>query len=206
MNLLAHLYLADLTGTSAAGQLLGDRVKGRLDGAMEAEIERGIRLHRAIDGFTDRHPLTAQLRDHFAPPLRRYAGILVDIGFDYCLARSWAHYSDTALESFAETLVNTARQQWPAGPQWPHRPGTGLTQVLIDYRRPAGLQRALNSVDARLRRPSPLPAALPALLAQQQALTTAFDTFFPQLCAHARRASQPGYFQSTTAVPRTLSS
>lgn len=184
MNLLAHFYLADLTATSAAGQLLGDSVKGRLNGSLGADIERGIRLHRAIDSFTDSHPLSADLRRRFTPPLRRYAGILVDIGFDYCLARNWDQYSDTPLSQFSRQVVARVRQEWPAAAA--PAPGTGLAQVLVGYQWPAGLQRALDSVDRRLRRPSPLADALPALMAQQTHLQQAFDVFFPELCAYAQ--------------------
>jgi len=185
MNLLAHFYLADLTATSAAGQLLGDRVKGRLDGRLDADIERGIRLHRAIDSFTDSHRLTADLRRRFAPPLRRYGGILVDIGFDYCLSRDWTRYSNTPLPTFARQVVNQARREWPATAA--PAPDTGLARALATYGQPHGLQCALDSVDRRLRRPSPLPEALPALMAQQTHLQAAFDVFFPELCVYARR-------------------
>src|SRR5699024_7195222 len=141
MNLLAHLYLADMTGTSMAGQILGDRIKGRLDGRFAPDVERGIRLHRAIDGFTDRHAVTSDLRRRFAPPLRRYGGILVDIGFDYCLARGWACYSDTALPRFADYAALCVARGWPPDESMPAHRFAGLAQVLAGYRRPAGLQR-----------------------------------------------------------------
>lgn len=185
MNLLAHLYLADLTGTSMAGQILGDRIKGRLDGRFAPNVEQGIRLHRAIDGFTDRHPATAALRRRFAPPLRRYGGILVDIGFDCCLARNWARHCVTELPRFAAHAVTRVAREWPAAETMPTRLVTDLPRVLVDYRHPHGLQRALDSVDRRLARPSPLPTALPALLDQYEAMAEAFATFFPELCEYA---------------------
>lgn len=190
MNLLAHLYLADITGTSMAGQILGDRIKGRLDGRFAPNVEQGIRLHRAIDGFTDRHPVTADMRQRFAPPLRRYGGILVDIGFDYCLAHNWAQYSDTALPRFAYDAVTRVQREWPAGGPMPAHRFAGLATVLAGYRQPQGLQRALDSVDSRLQRPSPLPDALPALLNEYEALAAGFETFFTQLCEYATRHVQ----------------
>ena len=71
MNLLVHLYLAERTGTSAAGQILGDMVKGRLDGRHGAAVERGIRLHRGIDRVSDDHEAHRAMRRRFSPPLRR---------------------------------------------------------------------------------------------------------------------------------------
>lgn len=186
MNLLAHLYLAELTGTSAAGQILGDMVKGRLDGRHGARVEAGIRLHREIDSFTDRHPITAELRQRFAPPLRRYGGILVDIGFDHCLATHWPRYSELPLAHAASRMAARAHREWPNDAPMAAQRLNGLETVLVDYRRPAGLQRALDSVARRLRRASPLPGALPALLNEYEALAAGFDAFFPELCAHAR--------------------
>ncbi|HLQ86371.1 MAG TPA: acyl carrier protein phosphodiesterase, partial [Salinisphaeraceae bacterium] len=124
---------------------------------------------------------------------------IVDIGFDYCLVQAWPQYSDTPLPRFARACVERARAEWPAAVATP-APDAGLAQALASYGRAQGLQRALDSVDRRLRRPSPLPRALPALQAQQPRLQRAFDEFFPQLCAHAQE------FQRTVAVPRTLSS
>ncbi|HLQ85374.1 MAG TPA: ACP phosphodiesterase, partial [Salinisphaeraceae bacterium] len=164
MNLLAHLYLAETSHTSAAGQILGDMVKGRLEGRLDAYTEAGIRLHRSIDSFTDRHPITAELKQQFAPPLRRYAGILVDIGFDYCLARRWPQYSDQSLASSAQAMVARARAEWPTHAPMPARRLQGLDRVIAAYAQADGIQRALDSVASRLRHPNPLAQALPALL------------------------------------------
>lgn len=187
VNLLAHFYLANLTATSAAGQLLGDLVKGPLDGTFGPSIERGIMLHRAIDSFTDTHPTTVDLRRRFAPPLRRYAGILIDIGFDHCLARQWIDYSDVELSQFAEQIAARAYRDWPPQAPQPAPQQAALTQVLINYKHPAGLQRALDSVDRRLTRTSPVASALPALMAEYPALERGFEHFFPALCAHIQQ-------------------
>lgn len=184
MNLLAHLYLAELSDTSAAGQILGDMVKGELDGYYDSRTEAGIRLHRRIDSFTDRHPVPAQLRRRFAPPLRRYAGILIDIGFDHCLARRWRSYCDRPLAQSARQMVTRARSEWPPNAPIPSQRLAGLDHAIAGYVQPAGLQRALDSVARRLRHDSPLPAALPALLAEYDAMAAGFETYFPQLCAH----------------------
>jgi|SRR5699024_5627952 len=189
MNLLAHLYLAERTQTSAAGQILGDMVKGRLDDRYNADIMQGIHLHRRIDSFTDQHPVTAQLRRQFAPPLRRYGGILVDIGFDHCLARRWHDYSNQPLPQFAAAVVARARQTWPHNGPMPAQHLAGLDQVIAAYDDPTGLQRALASVSNRLQRTNPLAQALPALLQRMPAIGAGFEAFFPALCAHVEQTA-----------------
>lgn len=187
MNILAHLYLADDSSTSAAGQILGDMVKGRLDGRYTATIENGIRLHRAIDSFTDQHKVTAKLRQRFVPPFRRYAGILVDIGFDYCLATQWSYYSHQPLPEFTRQAMARVGREWPAGAPCVIERFTGLDTVMNAYRQPPGLQRALDSVARRLRYDNPLPRALPALLHEYEQLAAGFDVFFPILRDHVNQ-------------------
>ncbi len=190
MNILAHLYLADRTRTSAAGQILGDMVKGPLDGRYPAEVEHGIALHRRIDSFTDWHPITTDLRRRFEPPLRRYAGILVDIGFDYCLASNWRGHSTITLEHFAPAAVARVQRQWPAQAPIPASRLNGLGAVLVAYRRPAGIQRALDSVGRRLKRDDPLGGALPRLLDEQAYLAAGFEQFFPELCHYVEEQAK----------------
>ena len=79
MNFLAHFHLAWPDEGLITGGLEGDYIKGPLHGALPPQIERGIRLHRAIDAYTDGHPLIQQLRRDLPPGLRRYAGILIDL-------------------------------------------------------------------------------------------------------------------------------
>ncbi|GAB3686074.1 acyl carrier protein phosphodiesterase [Salinisphaera aquimarina] len=177
MNLLAHFYLAQCSGTSYAGQVLGDVVKGRLDDRYSAAISQGIRLHRHIDRFSDDHANHLALRNRFEPPLRRYAGILVDIGFDFSLARAWPAYSDQSLATFASQTEQRVRAEWPDAAPFDNSRMQGLAGILAGYDKPEGLQRALDSVARRLRRANPVSDALPELLMQRDA----FDDALPAL-------------------------
>lgn len=190
MNLLAHLWLAERSDTSAAGQMLGDIIKGRLGCELPVDIRTGIRLHRAIDGFSDAHPAHRDLRRRFEAPLRRYAGILVDIGFDYSLATAWAIYHPTPLARFAASAEHRVRREWPAAAPFPSQRMQGLATILNGYEQPAGIQRALNSVSARLKRRNPLADALPAVLAQKKAFDAALPALLTDLESHVAALGQ----------------
>jgi acyl carrier protein phosphodiesterase len=183
MNLLVHLWLAERSHSSAAGQILGDKVKGRLDSRLNRRlppaVREGIRLHRAIDSFSDAHPVHRAMRRRFAAPLRRYAGPLVDIGFDHSLAARWSDYGDTSLADFAAAAEQRVRHEWPAAAPLAAEQMHGLAKLLRSYAQPAGVQRALDSVARRLRRRNPVASALPALLAQK----SVFDAALPELLA-----------------------
>jgi len=79
MNWLAHLFLSEKTPDSLMGNLLPDFLRNAELQALPREFDRGIRLHRIVDAFTDSHPVVLQSRRRLSPPYRRYAGIVVDM-------------------------------------------------------------------------------------------------------------------------------
>ena len=100
MNYLAHFHLAWPDEGLVAGGLEGDFLKGPLRGELPGDLERGVKLHRAIDAYTDQHPVVVQLRRDLPKNLRRYAGILIDLSFDHYLSLHWSRFSDTSLADF----------------------------------------------------------------------------------------------------------
>lgn len=113
MNYLAHLHLGGPQPAQLLGSLYGDFVKGRLQGQWPDEIERAIQLHRRIDAFTDSHPLVHAAKRRFPLERRRFAGVLLDVFFDHCLARDWNDYADEPLPQFVERVYGTLRTASP---------------------------------------------------------------------------------------------
>lgn len=102
MNYLAHLYLSGESDELMLGNFIGDYVKGKKYLDYEAEVQRGILLHRHIDTFTDNHPLVKQCAKRFQPKYGRYSSIIADVVFDHFLARYWNQYSVFTLREFAK--------------------------------------------------------------------------------------------------------
>ena len=100
MNFLAHFHLAWPDEHLVLGGLEGDFHKGNLPGALPAALLKGVTLHRAIDAYTDNHAQVKALRENFPSGLRRFAGILIDLGFDHFLTRHWDSYSAIPLADF----------------------------------------------------------------------------------------------------------
>ena len=69
MNYLAHVALAGPEPAGVLGGIAGDFVKGRIDQHPDSSFANGVRLHRAIDRFTDHHPICARSRARFVGPL-----------------------------------------------------------------------------------------------------------------------------------------
>ena len=111
MNFLAHFHLAWPDHRLIAGGLEGDYCKGPLRGQLDPGIERGVRLHRAIDAYTDSHYIVEELRRQFPQSIRRYAGILIDISFDHYLTAHWSQYSNMPLIEFNASIYQVLLKQ-----------------------------------------------------------------------------------------------
>ncbi|OLF55533.1 ACP phosphodiesterase [Pseudomonas chlororaphis] len=186
MNYLAHLHLGGQRPGQLLGSLYGDFVKGRLQGQFAPEIEAAIQLHRSIDIFTDRHPLVGESLSRFSLTRRRYAGIVLDVFFDHCLARDWALYADRPLASFTSDVYRVLA----AEPRLPERlaqiaPHMAAHDWLGSYREFEVLEQVLRGIARRLSRPEELAAAMGELERLYQPLSEDFRAFYPQLQAFA---------------------
>ena len=100
MNFLAHIYLSGDSDDIMIGNFIGDFVKGKKYLGYPEHIGKGIILHRKIDSFTDRHPITKKCKSYINPMYNKYSGIVVDIFYDHFLATNWKYYSSVPLKDF----------------------------------------------------------------------------------------------------------
>ncbi|MBD9439134.1 ACP phosphodiesterase [Pseudomonas sp. PDM04] len=182
MNYLAHLHLGGQRPGQLLGSLYGDFVKGRLQGQFAPEVEAAIQLHRRIDVFTDRHPLVDVALSRFSLTRRRYAGIVLDVFFDHCLARDWALYADRPLEVFTSDVYRALSSE----PQLPDRLARIAPYMVADdwlgsYREFDVLEQVLRGISRRLTRPEELAGAMQELRALYEPLSEDFRLFYPQL-------------------------
>jgi len=183
MNLLAHALSASPDAEVMLGSLIGDFVRGRIDPALPPKVRAGIALHRAIDAYTDSHAVVAAARALFAPPFRRYAGILLDVWFDHLLARQWARFGEGDLDAFSDRVRSLLRIDAGLVPERMR----GFVAYLeandlpAEYRDIAMIGQALRGMSRRLKRVNPLGEALPVLAALHAPLQQCFDAFFPDL-------------------------
>ncbi|MHC8310624.1 acyl carrier protein phosphodiesterase [Pseudomonas sp. GT1P32] len=182
MNYLAHLHLGGQRPGQLLGSLYGDFVKGRLQGQFDPEIEAAIQLHRSIDVFTDRHPMVDVALSRFSLTRRRYAGIVLDVFFDHCLARDWTLYADRPLALFTGDVYRVLSHE----PQLPERlariaPHMVANDWLGSYREFEVLEQVLRGISRRLTRPEELAAAMQELRELYEPLSEDFRLFYPQL-------------------------
>ena len=192
MNYLAHLHLGGQRPDQLLGSLYGDFVKGRLQGQFAPEVEAGIQLHRRIDVFTDRHPLVDVALGRFSDTRRRYAGIVLDVFFDHCLARDWRLYADQPLAQFTADVYRVLSRE----PQLPERlakiaPHMVANDWLGSYQEFEVLDQVLRGISRRLSRPEELARAMQELRRLYEPLSEDFRLFYPQLQDFAQSQPNP---------------
>lgn len=187
MNYLAHLYLAERSTEGLLGSLLGDFVKGRVDGRLPDGVRRGIVLHRRIDSFTDAHPRHRDSRGRIAGPRRRYAGIIVDVCYDHFLCRYWADYTSESLDDLVARVYGILHEHREDLPERLRRiaPHMIADDWLRAYGDLAHVGRALDGISRRIPRDNPLAGALKEISSNYGALDDDFRRFFPELEAYA---------------------
>ncbi|WP_085246700.1 acyl carrier protein phosphodiesterase [Gilliamella mensalis] len=92
MNILAHLHLAMLAGSSLIGNTVADFVKGDPYVMYDRDIADGIMLHRKVDSLTDSLFEVKQAKLLFRKLHQRVAPITLDIVWDHFLSKHWPDY------------------------------------------------------------------------------------------------------------------
>ena len=86
MNYLAHAFFSFNNPPILLGNMISDYVKGKKQYDYPIAIQKGIRLHRLIDTYTDEHQITKEIKKIFSPSVRLYSGAFVDVVYDHFLA------------------------------------------------------------------------------------------------------------------------
>lgn len=159
MNFLAHLYLAGDDEGLRLGAMLGDFVRGNVaDMPLPRQVLRGILLHRHIDQYIDSLPEVAALRERFAAPFRRYAGIIIDLAFDHELAAHWNAWSSVTLEDFDREIRRLLDEHAESVPETLRRfmKYADRRGLFAAYRDESEILYSLRGVGTRLSKPNPL--------------------------------------------------
>jgi acyl carrier protein phosphodiesterase len=192
MNFLAHLFLSGPTAAPTyadilLGQFIADSVPGRQLENYPPAVQAGIRLHRAIDTFTDQHPVvrrsTQRLRE---AGYGKYAGVISDMFLDHFLARSFAEFSTETLAGFTRrvyAVLQAYEAEMPPRVQqfFPH-----LVQHnwLLGYAEVEGIRRALTGLSRRATAGSGMETATAELERNYAPYEADFRAFWPELQAY----------------------
>lgn len=193
MNFLAHLHLSHDTPDHRVGNVVADFVKGPAVKLLPETVQAGVRQHRAVDAFTDRHYLVQRSIVRISRNWGWFSGIIIDVYYDHLLARDWDRYADEPLRTFADRMYGVMHACVPhvePGARWFFERFV-QDDRLYRYGTADGIADTLARLSQRIaeRMPTravPLQDAMPDLLANDAGLGEDFRAFYPELVAFAR--------------------
>ena len=183
MNFLAHLFLSPEDEEIMVGNFIADSINNKELKNYTEGIQKGIRLHRKIDQYTDTHPSVLKGVRRLYSLHRKYAPAIIDVYYDFLLANSWERYSEEQLESFTNRTYNVLMDYHNIMPLGLKKslPGMIKEDWLSKYGEIYGMQRAFGSMGRRVSRPEWLEGVIDTLLDQRPSLEDEFYDFFPDV-------------------------
>lgn len=180
MNFLAHLFLSGEEEELLVGNFLGDFVRKSADKNFSMGIQRGLKLHRNIDTFTDAHPVVRASTRLLHSKHHKYSPVLLDIFYDFLLIQNWKLYSEESLENYTQKIYTILEKYLPImPPTLQYRlPLMIADNWLVQYGTPEGLEFTFNRMKYRASQPDCLDGAVGSLQTHLEALDAGFRVFF----------------------------
>lgn len=189
MNYLAHSFLSFNNEPVIVGNFIADHIKLSQTDSLPELIRKGVLIHRKIDSITDSHPLFVRNKRHFYNGFERYSGVLLDIYFDYLLAKNFHLFSDAGLEAYTQNIyqvLNNNRQYLPNSSE------RFLQYVLknntfFEYSKIEGIELVLKHLSYRINHGVWLNESLPIFLEQENKIEVDFKDFMGDLITEIKK-------------------
>lgn len=184
MNYLAHAFLSPRNTSILLGNMACDMVRPGDKGDLDNEILKGMDLHQRIDRFTDSHSGFIRTRNCLNRDGLPYAGVLVDILFDYFLALHWKDYSSVEIKQFSAGIYRILLDN-------SHRiPGhfSRMTDHMCSedwfgtFHTVEGLKTALKRLNYRSSRVIPVERIISSLEMNRNVMESGFRSLMKDLC------------------------
>ncbi|CAN5310818.1 acyl carrier protein phosphodiesterase [soil metagenome] len=183
MNYLAHIYLSGDNDNLKIGNFIADAVKGKQFIHFPPGIQKGIILHRAIDTYTDVHPVVKKSTHRLFPNYRHYSPVITDILYDHFLAANWNRYSNIPLESYVDDFYRLLEKNNEILPKKIRQflPYMKRDNWLLSYKTIEGIGKILWQMNQRTGRKSKMNLAINDLQTYYSEFEEEFFTFFQDL-------------------------
>jgi acyl carrier protein phosphodiesterase len=191
MNFLAHIYLSGDNDLIKIGNFMADGIRGKHYEYLPADVQKGIVLHRAIDTYTDAHPVFRQSTKRLHERYHHYAGVIVDVFYDHFLAKNWAQYSREKLDDFVERFYKSleTHRDILTEKTLHMKPYMIQHNWLVNYQYRKGIARILTQMDHRTKDVSQMQYAIEELEQYYEEFEAEFTAFFQDLIAHVELKS-----------------
>lgn len=188
MNFLAHIFLSDHHPHLVVGNFLADYLKNKEVALLPRPIQEGIRMHRKIDAFTDKHPVVHQGVLRLRRKHGKFAPVVLDICYDYILVKNWSRYSAVAIHDFTKEMYAILEDHISIMPSFlqQHLPKMIADDWLVKYGTEPGLRFTFSRMEKRTKFPEYFKGAVDHFFEDYELYEQEFNVFFPDLL-HAVR-------------------
>lgn len=182
VNYLAHAYLSFGDAEVLTGNMISDFVKGKKKFDYPERILAGINLHRAIDEFTDDHPVNKAVSKIFRPAYGLYSGALLDVVYDHFLAVELADLSGS-FEDYTHAIYKDLEKHQPLFPAVFNNifPYMRQHNWLFNYQFAWGIEKSLAGLVHRAAYLSESKTAFELFNTRYDEIKAAYQAFFPLL-------------------------
>lgn len=186
MNFLAHIYLSGDNDFIKIGNFMADGIRGKQFENYSEEIQKGILLHRAIDTFTDAHPIFRESTKRLHERYHHYAGVIVDIFYDHFLAKNWENYSNENLEEYVSRFYQSMHTHYDLLSEKAQNilPYMEKQNWLSSYQTIEGIHQILTQMDRRTNNSSNMRFASEELQMYYDEFEQEFSLFFEEIKIH----------------------
>ncbi|WP_299672239.1 acyl carrier protein phosphodiesterase [uncultured Polaribacter sp.] len=171
------------------GNFIADHIRGNNYERFSKEIQQGIFLHREIDTFTDAHEIVRKSKRRLHKRYRHYDGVIIDILYDYFLAKNWATYSEIPLAIYTDAINKLFDEKSPELPLKSQNFIKYMIEynILFNYQYKEGIAKVLNGMNTRTKGKSQMNLAIEDLEILEAELQEDFTLFFKDLIAFSNR-------------------
>ena len=189
MNFLAHIYLSGNNDLIKIGNFMADGIRGHDYEQFPIDVQKGILLHRAIDTFTDAHPIFRKSKHRLHEAYGHYSGVIIDILYDHFLAKNWAKYSEEKLEDYANKFYQSLRDNydWLTVRTQGMMPSMIGRNWLMSYSTLEGISMILFQMDYRTKNRANMQNAMKELQEYYADFENEFTAFFEELRVHSQQ-------------------
>jgi acyl carrier protein phosphodiesterase len=183
MNYLAHLFLSGNDKFLKLGNFMADEIKGKSYLEYPKEIQNGIILHRAIDDFTDKHPLVSKGSSRFFEAVGHYNSVVIDMVFDHILAKNWNTYCKVDLSDYASKFYLFLESNEHLLPKKIRRVVPYMVEHnwLVSYAEIEGLRSILKQMNHKTKHHTQLEKGVDIYLKHQAEFDLEFKAFFEDI-------------------------
>ncbi|WP_282049970.1 acyl carrier protein phosphodiesterase [Maribacter aquivivus] len=189
MNFLAHIYLSFNDKEITIGNFIADSIRANKFDHLPIKVQKGIKLHRHIDTYTDSHAIPKISSKRLHANYSHYSRVIVDIYYDHFLAKNWSKYSDVPLDVFVDNFYDLLEDNYEILPIGVKKmmPYMIADNWIFNYSKMDGIARVLNGMNRRTNNISKMNFAIIDLEEHYDAFEAEFTEFFEELITFSKQ-------------------